>query len=167
MRSIKKPLVLSVATGTTFERCVQMSFLLDEVFMHAAEHQNQTSRTGKVAHYGLIVRFQEAKAFTSFLFPQDKAFNAAHPHILQRLGLIIEWFAPHLNEEKINRYTALRCRIVDDQNQVFHQIQIFYPPTPLSSHERAEHARQLRDLLFAHFSADEVTALLEHISPSG
>ncbi len=148
-----------------FERCVQTTLLLNDEFMRAAQQQNETSLAGKFDRFGVIVRFNEAGVLDFSLWPQNKKQNTTFANVLQQIQFLLDWFSPVRDEAKIQRFTALRGR---DENRGGHphQIIVDYLPHPLSAHERAEQARELNDLLLAHFSPGETQALLELISPS-
>jgi len=147
-----------------FEACVQASLLLDEEWMRAVEHENETSLAGKSSKFGVIVRFNEEGVLDFSLWPASKLLNEEFPHVLERVRFLIEWFGPRRDEPKIARYTALRRRIIGQPRP--HQIIIDYVPRPLASHERDERIEHLNHLLFGAFSPREAAALMERIAPT-
>ena len=148
-----------------FEQCAETALLLNEEFMRSVELQNETSPAGRIKQFGIIVRFNETGVFDFSLWPQNKIQRAAFPRVLEQLQFLLDWFSPARDEAKIKQFTALRRRDEHSGGHL-HQITVYYDPHPLSAHERAERANQLRETLHANFSPDEVNALLEQVSGS-
>jgi len=147
-----------------FEACIQAALLLDDEFMRAVEHENETSPAGKSSKCSVIVRFNADGVLDFKLWPASKQLNEEFPETLERLHFLIEWFEPRRDEAKIARYTALRRRIIGQPRP--HQIVFDYAPLPLTDLEREERAQNLNQLLFGALSPREAAALLERIAPT-